>query len=48
MKPTSVFPSGAVELTKVGAMFESGVTTFVAVDALEVPTPFVAVTVNVY
>ena len=46
--PTSVFPSGADELTTVGAIFESGVTPFVAVDGPEVPTPLVAVTVNVY
>ena len=46
--PTPAFPVGANELTSVGAMFGSGIAPFELVDALEVATPLVAVTVKVY
>ena len=48
VNPTSVFPSGADELTKDGAIFESGVIPFEADEGPDVPTPLVAVIVKVY
>ena len=46
--PTPALPVGVSELTNDGAIFGSGVTPLELLEALDVPTPFVAVTVNVY
>lgn len=48
VKPTPAFPVGVTELTNTGAIFGSGITAFEVLEELDVPIPFVAITVNVY